>query len=185
MPTRYTSRVLPPASPTHPHTTHHPLFSPQGGNANGSSQWVASGGATGAFPPDPRVTLLFDLNGVLLVNPRSAAGARVPALRPHTGPALARLAGAFRLGVYSSATAPTVMKALAPVAAAVREWNGGGAGGGAGGGGGGGGSAATAAAAPKLFELVLCRKFCRPAPEVRESGPCAEMGVGWVGAWRG
>ena len=150
-----------------------PPPSPQGGK--GGSQWVASGGATGTFPPDPRVTLLFDLNGVLLVNPRNAAGVRVARLRPHAGEALARLAGHFRLGVYSSATTPTVLKALASVAAAVGR-AGSAAGAGAGPASTSSGEGAGGASGSKLFELILCRKYCRPAPTVSEEG-----GGGWRG----
>jgi hypothetical protein len=186
--------------PSHLASTTIPLPS-QGGVAGAPpSQWVASGGATGAFPPDPRVTLLFDLNGVLLVNPRAPGGGpRVPVLRPHAGPALARLAAAFRLGVYSSATTPTVNKALAPVTAAVRLallQQGDGAGRDAGDGGGGapdlgvhhqpGQHPAAAKPPPRIFELVLCRKYCRPAPAVRELGGCAgKLVARMAGAGRG
>jgi len=149
-----------------------PFTTCQGGK--GSSQWVASGGITGTFPPDPRVTLLFDLNGVLLVNPRSASGARVACLRPHTGEALSRLAAHFRLGVFSSATTPTVMKALASVAAAVGS-NAADAAAAAPVPAGGGVAVGAAATPPKLFELVLCRKYCRPAPTVSDCGGWAEM----------
>lgn len=147
-----------------------PPFSPQGGADVPSSaasptsppQWMASGGATGSFSPDPanRPTLLFDLNGVLLANPprgaAAAAGRRgPPVLRPGMG-ALARLTPAFRLGVYSSATAHAVRRAMVAVVAAVKADGG------------------VVPDGDALFELVLCRRYCRPAGEVRGKGR-------WVG----
>jgi len=120
--------------------------------------WVASGGATGNFAPCPlgRATLLFDLNGVLLVNPRDpASGRRVPRLRPGVEN-LARLCGKFRLGVYSSATLQTVRRATSAVVFGMMS-----------------GSSSTTnnqqqQQQQQVFELMLCRQHCRPAPKVRK-----------------
>ena len=130
--------------------------SPQGGLDGAATatapttppDWVASGGATGGFEPDAagRPTLLFDLNGVLLVNPRAPRGGkRTPVMRPGIEE-IGRLASVFRLGAYSSATAATVKKALAAVDAAVRA-----------------GVPDPESLPDPLFELVLCRAHCRPA----------------------
>lgn len=116
--------------------------------------WVASGGATGDFAPCPlgRTTLLFDLNGVLLVNPRDpATGRREPRLRPGVEH-LARLCGRFRLGVYSSATLQTVRRATSAVVFGMMAGNGG----------------SQQQQQQQVFELMLCRQHCRPAPQVRE-----------------
>ena len=119
--------------------------------------WVASGGTTGNFAPCPlgRVTLLFDLNGVLLVNPRDpASGRRVPRLRPGVEN-LARLRGKFRLGVYSSATLQTVRRATSAVVFGMMS-----------------GSSNNDDNQLQVFELMLCRQHCRPAPKVRrETAP--------------
>lgn len=123
--------------------------------------WVASGGTTGNFAPCPlgRVTLLFDLNGVLLVNPRDpATGRRVPRLRPGVEN-LARLCGKFRLGVYSSATLQTVRRATSAVVFGMMA----------------SGSSNgddnnnnhQQQQQQQVFELMLCRQHCRPAPKVR------------------
>jgi len=116
--------------------------------------WVASGGATGDFAPCPlgRTTLLFDLNGVLLVNPRDpATGRREPRLRPGVEH-LARLCGRFRLGVYSSATLQTVRRATSAVVFGMMAGNGG----------------SQQQQQQQVFELMLCRQHCRPAPQVME-----------------
>ena len=137
-------------------------------------EWVASGGTTGDFAPCPlgRVTLLFDLNGVLLVNPRDpATGRRVPRLRPGIEN-LARLCGKFRLGVYSSATLQTVRRATSAVVFGMM-------------GGSGSGSRSKnehelLQQQQQIFELMLCRQHCRPAPKVRkEEKKSAFCGPRW------
>lgn len=125
--------------------------------------WVASGGATGDFAHCPlgRTTLLFDLNGVLLVNPRDpVTGRRVPQLRPGVEN-LARLCGKFRLGVYSSATLQTVRRATSAVVLGMMNSS----------------NSNSNLQQQQVFELMLCRQHCRPAPKVRKNSHFLEIDV--------
>eukprot|EP00873_Tetraselmis_striata_P016039 jgi/Tetstr1/436303/TSEL_025143.t2 len=89
--------------------------------------------------PDARITVLFDLNGVLVKRKGSKSGGGKGRLLRAGLHHIGALAKDFRLGVYTSATLPTMHASVGHIEQVLR--------------------------APGMFEVLMCRNQCVPAPQ--------------------